>query len=147
MRKILVFFGVFLLILLPFLNVYDSKNINIVGANLTIEDDLQTKTEENLKLFDFSKLDEELKKLETSGEFGASSFLEKVKQLINGEYSGDFGELVKSVFNIFVSDFKKLVPLLATILALAILSNLLGQFKGSNKNLEQIVHFVCYMAY
>ena len=37
--------------------------------------------------------------------------------------------------------------MLATILSLAILSNLLGQFKGSNnKNLGEIVHFVCYMA-
>jgi len=147
MRKILGILAVLFIFFCPFLSSQTSFNVEITSVNLTIEEDLQNKTEENLNMFDFSNLDKELEKLEASGEFGASSFLEKVKQLINGEYTGDFGALLKSVLNIFVADFKKLVPLLATILSLAILSNLLGEFKASsNKNIGQIVHFVCFMA-
>ena len=83
MKKILVFFSILILVLLPLFNNFDAPKIEIVSTTLTMEEDLQAKTEENLKLFDFSTLDDELKKLEANGEFGASTFLEKVKQLIN----------------------------------------------------------------
>jgi len=147
MKKLLIIMPLICFFLIPLFYNIETPKINIVAASLTLEEDLKNKTEENLNIFDFSALDNELNKLETSGEFGASSFIEKVKQLINGEYSGDFGSLIKSALKIFISDFKKMVPLLATILALAILSNLLSEFKGkTNKNLGQIVHFVCYMA-
>ena len=146
MKKVFIWLILFLVFVCPIFNSLETSQIIVVSANLTIEDDLQTKTEEKLNMFDFSALDDALKNLETNKEFGADTFIEKVKQLINGEYSGDFGSLLKSAFNIFISDFKKLIPLLATILALAILSNLLSEFKGkNNKNLGQIVHFVCYM--
>ena len=147
MKKfVLVFFIISLFSLPVFLSAEPTK-IQVFKANLSLQEDLQNKTDENLNMFDFSKLDEVLQKLENSEEYGASSFLEKVKQLINGEYSGDFGGLFNSVSNIFVSDFKKLIPLLATILAIAILSNLMSEFKvKSNKNLGNIVHFVCYNA-
>lgn len=147
MKKILIFLLIFVTVLFVFLGGVESKNITVFSVSCSIEEDLTNKTEEKLNMFDFSSLDESLKNLESNKEFGASTFLEKVKQLINGEYSGDFGGLMKSVLNIFVADFKKLIPLLASILALALLSNLLGQFKtNSNKNLGEIVHFVCYIA-
>lgn len=146
MKKIFIIFITLFLLFFPFLSSSKSLNLSISSLNLTLEEDLQNKTEEGLKIFDFSTLDEELNQLETKGEFGATSFIEKVKQLLNGEYSGDFLSLAKSTLNIFIADFKNLIPLLATILALAILSNLLSQFKGSNKNVGDIVHFVCYIA-
>jgi len=100
-----------------------------------------------LEIFDFSELDNTLNNIEQSSQFGATSFVEKVKQLLNGEFSGDIGELIKNIIQVFFADFKKLIPLLASILSIAILSNLLSQFKvKSNKNLSEVVHFVCYMS-
>lgn len=146
MKKILIIFFVLLFVIMPFLSVKDGT-FKIYAVDLSIEESLKNQTEEDLNIFDFSGLDETLGEIEQSGEFGASTFIEKVQQLLNGEYSGDIGSIIKSALNIFIADFKKLIPLLATILSIAILSNLLSQFKvKSNKNLGEIVHFVCYIS-
>lgn len=122
-----------------------NQEFKVLSFNATIEEDLKNQTDEQLGHFDFSDLDQSLKDLNIE-DFGANSFLEKVKQLINGEYTGDFLGILKTIISTFVSDFKKLIPLLATIFSLAILSNLVGQFKIKSKNLNSIVHFVCYSA-
>lgn len=124
-----------------------NKNQSIVTQTLSIETDLKNETDNQLNYFDFSSLDEEISKLENGQYFGTSSFIEKVKQLINGEYSTDFWGILKIILNSLIMDFKRLIPLLATIFSLAILSNIIGQFKGKkDKSIGNIVHFVCYSA-
>ena len=120
----------------------------VFSANsFSVEEDLKNETQNQLNFFDFSSLDDVISKLENSDTFGSSTFLEKVKELINGEYSTDFWGILKIVLNALLVDFKKLIPILATIFSLAILSNLVGNFKSkSDKNVGQIVHFVCYSA-
>lgn len=144
MKKIFCIFCVLLLFFVPLLSG-EKPEIKVYATNISIEEDLKNQTQQDLNIFDFSGLDETLKDIEQNGQFGASSFIEKVKQLLNGEYSGDISAIIKNILNIFIVDFKKLIPLLAMILSIAILSNLLSQFKvKSNKNLSEIVHFVCY---
>ena len=146
MIKKIILFAVLFVLFVPFLSIKDG-NFKVFAASVNIEESLKEKTEQDLNIFDFSNLDETLDKIEQNKEFGATSFVEKVKQLLNGEYTGDIGGILKSALNIFIADFKKLIPLLATILSIAILSNLLSQFKiKNNKNLSEIIHFVCYIS-
>ncbi len=140
---------VFIIALISCSFVCFNKDCKSEGLNysISIEEDLQKETDDKLGFFDFKDLDDELSKLENSENFGASSFLDKVKKLISGEYSFDFKDLFSSFLKTFLSDFKKIIPLLASVFALAILSNVVGHFKTKgNKNLSSIVHFVCYSA-
>jgi len=145
-KKFLIIF-IFVLIFSSFFVVFNYNKNGVSYCNLSIEKDLQTETQSQLEFFDFSSLDGEIKKLENSESFGASSFLEKIKSLINGEYSLSFHDVLKMILDSLLYDFKKLIPMLSTIFTIAIFSNLLSQFKGkSDKSIENIIHFICYSA-
>lgn len=125
---------------------FNSNNCDLASV-VSVESDLKNTTSEQLKFFDFNGLDDELDKIENSDNFGAKTFIEKVKALINGEYNFSFKDLLSSFVKTFLVDIKKIIPFLASIFALAILSNIVGHFKAKgNKNLSNIVHFVCYSA-
>lgn len=149
MKKVLCFL-VFIIIassLFVVLNYkYDNKEISLISnSNLSINDELKNETDEQLSMFDFSNLDEMLNNEEIASNFGANSFLEKVKSLISGEYSADFVSILKLIFETFFNDLKTLIPTLALVLAVSVLSNFVSEFKvKSGKNVGDIVHFVCY---
>lgn len=127
-------------------NRLKSENCEVF-TSLSVEDDLNKATSDGLNFFDFSDLDEVLNRLENAGSFGAKGFAEKVKALISGEYTFSFKDLLSIFTSTLISDFKSILPLLASIFALAVLSNIVGQFKTrGNKNLNSVVHFVCYSA-
>ncbi len=148
MKKI-VFIGIFLCLFSTFFlvkNNFEQKSCFVFqGANLNIEDELAKTITEQISYFDFSELDTSLNEIENKSSFGAETFFEKISKLISGEYSFEFKDFFTELLQTFVIDFKKLVPLLSSILGLALLSNIVGQFKlKNNKNLGIIVHFVCY---
>lgn len=144
------FFAIFFIVVMVsglFVCFQKFNKTNNIVSSFSIEEDLKQNTDENLNFFDFSSLDKILRQLENFDGFGAESFVEKVKDLISGEYTLNFKDLISVFVSTFISDFKKILPLLASIFALAILSNMVGNFRGkSNKNLSNIVHFVCYSA-
>ncbi len=146
-KRIIVIFFVVIIASFAFVCFSGTNRLETLSSTISIEEDLKNQTDEGLNYFDFSELDKALKELENFKGFGAKSFVEKVKALIGGEYSLNFKDLVSFVSSTFLSDFKKLLPLLALIFALAILSNIVGNFRGkTNKNLSNVVHFVCYSA-
>ena len=116
----------------------------LYGGNLDISSDLSETVNEQLGVLDFSRLEDILKNTIDKTNFGANSFLEKVKQLINGEYTADFSSIFSLILSTLFSGVKSFLPLLGVIMAIAILSNLLSNFKGKGKSLEGVVHFVCY---
>jgi len=116
----------------------------LYGGNLDISSDLSDTVNEQLGVLDFSRLEDILKNTIDKTNFGANSFLEKVKQLINGEYTADFSSVFSLILSTLLSGVKSFLPLLGVIMAIAILSNLLSNFKGKGKSLESVVHFVCY---
>ena len=143
-KRLIIAFSIIFLVALCF--VLLGFNANFKVQAFSVEEDLKQQTNQQLDFFDFDALDEELNRIENVENFGASSFLEKVKKLISGEYSFDFKDLLSTFLSTFLSDFKKIIPLLTSVFALAILSNLVGHFKVKGKNLSNVVHFVCYSA-
>ena len=154
MKKIVkntIILFVFIVIFASFF-VFSAQNITGLSVSfgtsssfLTVSDDLKKENEKNLDYFDFSSLDEALTNLENNEIFGESTFKDKVKDLVNGDYSLEFKDVLSYILSVFCSGLKDIIPLLATIVAIAILSNIIGQFKGK-RNLGEIVHFVCFCA-
>lgn len=121
------------------------QNLIVKPNYLSLAEDLQKESYKNLDYFDFSSLDKILEELETNTIFGKDNFKDKVRDLIDGNYSLNFKDVFSYILSILFSGIKKIVPMLATIIAVAVLSNIVGQFKGK-KNLGEIVHFVCFCA-
>lgn len=114
-------------------------------AKLDIASDLQDTINGQLDLIDLSDLDQILNNTIDKANYGAESFLEKVKQLLSGEYTANFSSIISFIFSTFLNGIKTFLPSLCVIIAISILCNLVGNFKGkSNKSLSDIVHFVCY---
>lgn len=114
-------------------------------AKLDIASDLQDTINGQLDLIDLSDLDQILNNTIDKANYGAESFLEKVKQLLSGEYTANFSSIISFIFSTFLNGVKTFLPSLCVIIAISILCNLVGNFKGkNNKSLSDIVHFVCY---
>ncbi len=145
-KRLIIAFSIVFLVAFCFAFFGFNANFNVKAFSFSVEEDLKQQTNQQLDFFDFDALDEELNRIENVENFGADSFLEKVKKLISGEYSFDFKDLLSMFFSTFLSDFKKIIPLLTSVFSLAILSNLVGHFKVKGKNLSSVVHFVCYSA-
>lgn len=131
--KIIVIFAILLVI------------FGIGQAKLDIASDLEETVNDQLNLIDLSDLEKILQNTINTASYGAKSFLEKVKQLLNGEYTANFSSIMSFIFSTFLNGIKQFLPSLCIIVAIAILCNLIGNFKGKNsKSLSEIVHFVCY---
>lgn len=135
-KRIFYIFIIFSILLVVF---------GIGQAKLDIASDLQDTINGQLDLIDLSDLDKILHNTINKANYGAESFLEKVKQLLNGEYTANFSSIISFIFSTFLNGVKTFLPSLCVIIAISILCNLVGNFKGkNNKSLSDIVHFVCY---
>ena len=76
--------------------------------------------------------------------FGNTTFKEKVKDLLNGEYFTNYDNVFKAVVSLLFDGIASLLPLILTILAIAILSSMIQNFKSSSYNVGNIINFVCF---
>ncbi|MDD2227435.1 MAG: stage III sporulation protein AE [Clostridia bacterium] len=114
------------------------------------EDDLENELKENideqlsnldladLEIF-LSNLSEEQKEI-----FGALGILEKLQAIISGEFGDDTSSVFEALIKITFDEILKLLPLMASIIAIAILAGLLSDFRGNSQSVGDIIHFVCY---
>ena len=136
------------LLLLIFCCGYTSS----VDEKITEEEltqDITTQIENQLGNIDFGELEEIIKSLsdEQKDLFGNESFLNKVKLIISGEFKGLGENAVQAISAIVFEDLIKLLPIMASILAIGILSGMLGQISSNNNNsksLGDIIHFACF---
>lgn len=121
-----------------------------VGATTdqdNIESDISASIDKQIEDLDFSKLEELLNKLdqEQLEIFGQTGFVEKVKKIINGDFKDLGDSVLDATVNLILEEVLALIPLMATILAIGILSGMLGQLRnGKDKGIGDIIHFVCY---
>lgn len=78
--------------------------------------------------------------------FGQVDFTEKIKALISGEGQVSFNEVIGFILSLLMDNLSGIIPLLATICAIAIVGNILLQIRGKslNKPLGDVIHFACY---
>lgn len=118
------------------------------GFLLDITDDLSKEIGsqiENLQDDKFDKILEDLGDTERQI-FQNDDFYTKLKKIINGEYTYNFAEISSIIISLLLDNFAGIVPILAIICAVAIMSSLLLQLRGKtlNKPLGDIIHFCTF---
>lgn len=124
-------------------NVYASD-----AAETSAEQKLEDSVKEQLDSLDTSGFDEFINSLdgESYKIFGSQSFKEKMEKVLKGDLSTDYGSLFSLITSLFFSETLKILPVIASICAIAILCNLLSTIKPQKAKTGEIVHFVCYLS-
>lgn len=99
----------------------------------------------SLDLSDMEQLLDNLTSTQTEA-FGSSSFLSKVQDVINGEFKTGQKSVFSSVINLIFDDILNFIPLLASIIVVAIICGFVSNLRGesNSKSVGDIIHFVCY---
>ncbi len=158
-KKYIIFGFVFMLMFSCFFCAKDSIKSNVFALQntlstiqtstyLDISTDLQDQVDEQIKNLNTNQFDEILKDLGEKEKtiFNGESFFEKLQKIISGKEGFGFGEIIKLFLSLFLDNLSGIIPILALICAVAILSSILLQFRGKsmNKPLGDIIHFACY---
>ena len=145
-KKILIFLFIFCVIA-----SYLKPNY-IVLAEENDSENLQAELEETiysqLENLDLAQIESVLKGLgdDQLEVFGVSSFGDKVKKIVSGEFADGQQSIFKAIINLIFDDVLAFVPLLASIIIISIICGFLSNLKSdsSGKGVGDIIHFVCY---
>lgn len=129
-------------------NNYSLLNTVSASTELEIDGDLTKEIEnqiDNLQNKEFDDILDNLGEREKSL-YQNQSFFEKLKQIISGKSGFNFGDMLKLLLSLIVDNSASIIPSLALICVVAIMSSLLLQFRGKalNKPLGDIIHFACF---
>lgn len=118
------------------------------STNLDVSNDLDDQVDTQIDNLETDKYDEILNNLDEreKGIFEGQSFWQKVKKIISGEEAFDFGQIINMILSLLVDNLSSVIPILALICAISIISSLLLQFRGKslNKPLGDIIHFASF---
>ncbi len=113
-----------------------------------IIEEIENSVSDQLDNLDFSALEKILNSLTGSADkiFGGTSFLEKIKQIINGEIADNSSSIWEAIANIFLDNLLGFLPIVSAIVAVAILGGMLQGLKPSTngKSISNVIHFVTY---
>ena len=113
-----------------------------------IEKDLEEEISSQLSNLDFSDVESVLDSLtlEAKTLFSSESFLDKVNYVISGEYAESSESFFSAVTSIFWKDLKNYLPIIATIISVAILGGMVSALRPvtGGKSIGNVVHFVTY---
>ena len=145
MKKLIIILGIVFIFSLPLFS-YSG-----VAYADTSEEELIDQIEESvngqLEDLDLSGLESILNNLnkEQSEMFGFGTFIEKLQSILSGEFSDNAGSVWEAILGLIFDELLNFLPLIATIIAVAILSGMIGDLRGANsKSIADITHFVCY---
>lgn len=131
--------------------VHNDKKIlklETYAATSTIEKELSKTIGDQIGFLDLAEMQKVIDALDEQGKsiFGEGDIAQKLLKVVTGDFKilGDnpFGAFV----NLFFDSFIALVPLMASIIAVGVLSGMLNQVRSSSngKSLGDIIHFVCF---
>ncbi len=113
-----------------------------------LEEELQEEVSSQIEALDFDTMEEIITNLSTNAKklFGSSSFVDKVSAIISGEYFDSSSTFFSSVASIFLEGLKGYIPIIASIIAIAILGGMVANLKPmtNGKSIGNVVHFVTY---
>ena len=117
-------------------------------SNLNVVDELQQEVETELDNLNAYELDDLLSNLteQQKNIFNGISVVDKIKNLINGTDSFAIGDIFKVLLVSIFDNITAVIPILASICAIAILGSLLMQMRGNkmSQSLADVIHFACY---
>ena len=118
------------------------------GTGQTIEQQFDETLNEQLENLDLSGLNAFFENYcqDTLGLFGHSTIMDQIKAIINGDFGADTGSILAGLANVFLHEVVSFLPLISSIIAIAVLASILTQVRGGDKSIGDIVHFVCFGA-
>ena len=137
---------IILLLFTVFLSCFLEQK-SVVFASDNSDEVLETNVIEQLDNIDFYDFEKALDGLSSMQKtlFEDKSFLEKVKALLSGEIAIDFSSFFGTIWSIICQKIIKLLPLLCTIIGIAILFSIISQTSSSkNKSVQDIIYYVCF---
>lgn len=153
MKKYLTLVFVFLIVFIPFIFAGNAKEVVYCDDELTsseIEEIIEDSIGSQLGDLDFSELEDALNSLTGEGKeiFGNDSFLDKIKQIISGEFTENGNSIWTSILNLFFEDVLSFLPILSLVIAIAVTFSLVNASRPSSKNksIGDVIHFVCFGA-
>ncbi len=118
------------------------------GQMQDLEQELEDEVQNQISNLDFSDVEAVIEKLSTSAKklFDSGSFGAKLESVISGEYAENSTSFFSAVMSIFVEGFKSFLPIIASIISIAILGGMVSNLKPATngKSIGNIVHFVTY---
>ena len=126
--------------------------VNVAYAESSEEEEIEKELEEEissqLSNLDFSDVESVLDTLTVEARtlFSSESFLDKVNYVISGEYAESSESFFSAVTSIFWKDLKNYLPIIATIISVAILGGMVSALRPvtGGKSIGNVVHFVTY---
>lgn len=145
----LILLTIFFLIISILFIGYNNRLVSADNEDKSLEEQLTESVENQLSKFDFNSFQESLDNLNTEQKsiFGNDSFLGKIKKLIKGEGFDEGYNIFNVILELFFEGIVDFIPLLASVVGIAIISSFMTQIKPSGvsfKSLGDIIHFVCY---
>lgn len=143
---------ILLVVLIIILSIF-SPIQNTYCADTNIKDiciELNNTVIEELDEIDFSGYDALIEDFKTSKNniFSISSIKSKVYEIISGESAVNYTNFIASLFSNVVSLILSYLPMLSIIVAIGVVSNLLGGIKSkfNEKSTGDLVHLVCFLS-
>ena len=125
-----------------------SVQSSLNSSNIEISGDIDNQVDTQIDNIETDKYDQILNDLDESEKsiFEGQSFWRKVKKIISGEEGFNFGEILNLMLSLFVDNLSSIIPVLALICAISVISSLLLQFRGKslNKPLGDVIHFASF---
>ncbi len=109
---------------------------------------LEESVYEQLGNIDLTQFDEILQGLDQDAQnlFNSTSFWDKVVQLLDGDFGGDFTTFIGAFFDCFFGELVNFVPLLCIVIAVVLLCSLVGNIRSEtgSDSVGKVINFVCY---
>ena len=136
-------------ILLAILPLTLSTGVNVYadnGGGQTASEEFDETINEQLENLDLSGLNNFFENYcdDKLGFFQGGSILDKISAIINGDFGADSQTVLSGIANIFLEEIVSFLPLVSSIIAIAVLASLITELKSTNKSVGDIVHFVCF---
>lgn len=118
------------------------------GDKNEIEAELNETIGYQLSSLDFGEIEKIVAGLSSSETeiFGSTSFASKIGKVISGEFASGQSSVFGAIVNLIFDDILQFVPLLASIIVIAIICGFVSNLRSENnsKSIGDIIHFVCY---
>lgn len=116
--------------------------------HIVFADDTQIEDEINTQLgdIDFSDVENVFDSIngQNSPLFNSSSFLDKIRNLLSGEFDSGEG-VIKNIFNVLFDSVLNILPTTSLIVAISLLGNMINALRpNKGKSISNVIHFVTF---
>jgi len=149
-KSLLVYLLIFFCLIF---SAFPVSNIEVIqkpicSVKMDVESDFNDTINDQLKDLDFGNIEDVIKGFDDNSKniFGETSFLEKIFKIIKGENLNNYTSIWDMIKSLLFDNILSLLPIIATIIAIAILGGMVGNLRTSSngKSMESIIHFIIY---